>query len=113
MPRPERRKPRMRSLLAHAAVALAALAAASTAAAAPAFRGMSTAKTSSSVRSVTLAKPAGVLAGDVMLAAIDVRLSSVAQITPPAGWTLVRSDSNGGIGAELTQALYVHVAGAL
>jgi hypothetical protein len=84
------------------------------AAGAPTLRGKSTLASSSSVRSATLARPAGVVSGDVMLAAIDVRLVSAGAITPPSGWTLVRADANGGgAGVNLTQAIYLRVAGSL
>src|SRR6266545_1124752 len=44
--------------------------------------------------SLTIARPAGVLPGDLMLAGVTARLSSSAQITPPSGWMQVRRDSN-------------------
>ena len=47
--------------------------------------------------------PAGVLAGDVLVAAVDARVSK-AQIKPPSGWELIRSDSNPA-GATLTPEL--------
>jgi RHS repeat-associated protein len=42
---------------------------------------------------VVLPTPAGVTADDVMVAAVAVR--GVPTVTAPAGWTLIRSDSNG------------------
>ncbi|MGH2699559.1 MAG: Ig-like domain-containing protein, partial [Actinomycetota bacterium] len=42
---------------------------------------------------LSIDRPAGVAAGDVMLASIDVR--GKPQVTPPVGWTLIRSDVNG------------------
>ena len=42
---------------------------------------------------LVLTTPAGVAANDVMVAAVAVR--GVPTVTAPAGWTLIRSDSNG------------------
>ncbi|MFY9588106.1 MAG: LamG-like jellyroll fold domain-containing protein [Actinomycetota bacterium] len=66
-----------------------------------AFRSASSQKGSGS--SLTVARPAGIAANDVLLAVIDIR--SAGTITPPAGWTLVRSDVNG---TALKQSVYVH-----
>ena len=57
--------------------------------------------------SLTLSRPAGVVADDVLLAVIDVR--GLPSITTPPGWSLVRTDSNG---TALRQALYVRTAQA-
>ena len=72
------------------------------------LRGVSTATsaTGTKVKALILAAPAGVQAGDVMLAAITVRSS--ARVIPPAGWTPVRQSVSGG---DLRQATYVSVAG--
>ncbi len=59
------------------------------------------------VTSITVAKPAGVTTNDVLLGVVSAR--STPTITPPSGWTLVRSDVNG---TSITQAVYSHVAGA-
>jgi len=56
--------------------------------------------------SVTLNTPAGAIAGDVFVAQITVRDS--ATITPPSGWTLIRSNLQG----DLRQSLYYWVAAA-
>jgi Putative Ig domain/Right handed beta helix region len=56
---------------------------------------------------ITIARPLGVVAGDVEVASILV--VGAASVTPPAGWSLVRTDPNG---SAFTQRLYVHVAGA-
>jgi hypothetical protein len=65
----------------------------------------------SAVTSLTIARPAGVVAGDVMLAQINVRGGTGVTITPPAGWVLV---TNGRINSTtiLAQAVYYKVAGA-
>ena len=42
---------------------------------------------------IVLNKPAGIQAGDVLIAAVAVR--GVPTVTAPTGWTLIRSDSNG------------------
>ncbi len=60
-----------------------------------------------SLSSIDLVRPAGLVTGDVMLASIDVSGSST--ITAPAGWTLVRTTSNG---SALRKSTYVRVAGA-
>ena len=70
-----------------------------------AFRSSSTGS-GSSTTSVVVNKPAGVVSGDGMVAVITPR--GLPTITPPAGWSLIRSDVNTTV---LTQALYVHVAG--
>ncbi|AGP33903.1 cell wall anchor protein [Sorangium cellulosum] len=57
------------------------------------FRSSSTA-TGKNVTSLTLAKPAGVVQGDVLLARIAIRNQVGAVIAPPAGWTLLRSDQS-------------------
>ena len=57
--------------------------------------------------SLTLSRPTGVVADDVLLAVIDVR--GLPSITAPPGWSLVRTDSNG---TALRQALYVRTAQA-
>ncbi len=57
------------------------------------------------VTSIVATRPAGVVAGDVLLASIDTRGSSV--VTAPAGWTLVRMDLNA---SSLRKSTYVRVA---
>ena len=59
-----------------------------------------------STTSLTLPAPAGVTAGDVLVATIDLR--GKPKITVPAGWRLLRSDLTG---RHLTKATYVRVAG--
>jgi hypothetical protein len=74
-----------------------------------ALRGVSTATsaTGTVVKALTIATPAGVQAGDVMVAAITVR--GAAKVTPPAAFTQVRASLTGG---DLRQVMYVSVAGA-
>src|SRR5215211_6171073 len=71
-----------------------------------AFRAAATAQ-GNNLTSLTLLRPAGVVAGDALLAVVDAR--GTPTIAPPAGWTLVRSDTNG---TTLRQALYVRIAQA-
>src|SRR5688500_7222974 len=62
------------------------------------FRGSSS-QTAGSGNGVTVATPAGVELGDVMLATILYQSDSdetVGTIDAPLGWTLVRRDSHGG-----------------
>ncbi|HET7758444.1 MAG TPA: hypothetical protein VFK62_00840, partial [Gaiellaceae bacterium] len=61
---------------------------------------------------VTLARPSTVVAGDVLVASINARLSSSSAITAPTGWNLIRRDSSSPGYASLTQALYYKVAGS-
>jgi hypothetical protein len=70
------------------------------------FRGASSGSNTTAT-TLVLPRPAGVVAGDAMLAAVGARGNPV--ITPPTGWTLVRLDNSGG---TIRQALYVHLAGA-
>ncbi len=66
---------------------------------------------------VTLLKPTGVVANDVMIAAIHSGWCGANTIVPPAGWTLINSTSNTGPGCGSTStqillATYYKVAGA-
>jgi hypothetical protein len=81
----------------------------SAAPAAIALRGVSTATSATGTRvtALTIATPAGVQTGDVMVAAITVR--SAAKISPPAAFTQVRATVTA---SDLRQAVYVSVAGA-
>ena len=58
-------------------------------------------------KTLVLPKPAGVVSGDVLLAAVASR--GKASISAPSGWSLVRMETSGSV---LRQAIYVHVAGA-
>jgi hypothetical protein len=69
------------------------------------FHGASSGQNPTST-TLSLARPAGATAGDVMLAAVTLRGS--ATITAPPGWTLVRRDDAN----YVLQAVYVGVAGA-
>jgi hypothetical protein len=73
------------------------------------LRGVSTATsaTGAKIKALTIATPAGVQTGDVMIAAIAVRSS--AKITAPAGWTAVRASVTG---SDLRQATFVSAVGA-
>jgi hypothetical protein len=57
--------------------------------------------------SLAISRPSGVVAGDLLVAAIDVR--GQPRITAPSGWQHVRTDNNGSI-VEL--ATYIHIAAA-
>jgi hypothetical protein len=59
---------------------------------------------------LTIAKPAGTVEHDVMIASITARPSTVT-LTAPAGWTLVRRVDNAA-GSTNTLAIYSKVAGA-
>ncbi|HVL96839.1 MAG TPA: right-handed parallel beta-helix repeat-containing protein [Solirubrobacteraceae bacterium] len=105
--------PSPRAARCFAAVALALAATvlpATAAAAAPTLRSVSSAK-SASASALTIPAPAGTLAGDVLVAALDVRVDRSVTLTAPDGWSLVRRDSAKG-SALMTQAVYVKTAGA-
>lgn len=57
------------------------------------FRSSSTA-TAKNVTSLSVPKPAGVVQGDVLIARIANRNHVEAVISPPAGWTVLRSDQS-------------------
>jgi chitodextrinase len=67
------------------------------------FVGAATA--TSATTSVSVAAPAGVQAGDVLVAAVSVRGSTT--ITAPSGWTRVRLDAQG---TTMVQGIYTKVA---
>ena len=68
-------------------------------------------KAAARTASVRVVRPTGVLAGDVVVAAVTARARAATPITAPAGWRQVRRDSCVGPGnAVLTQAIYVRVA---
>src|SRR5918912_2548109 len=73
---------------------------------------VSSSTTSSASNSVSIAKPAGVAAGDLLLAAVDVRASGSVAISAPVGWSLIRRDSNSPGYAALSEALYYRIAGS-
>src|ERR1044072_312352 len=60
---------------------------------------------------VTINRPSTASTGDVLVAAVNARLSGSATITAPSGWNLIRRDSSGPGFGSLTQALYYKVAG--
>ena len=79
----------------------------------PALRGTSYSSTGSAT-SVTVLTPS-VQAGDAMLAIVLYQSDSdeaVGTISAPTGWTLVRSDSHGGVGA-IGQSVYIRFAEAV
>jgi fibronectin type 3 domain-containing protein/regulation of enolase protein 1 (concanavalin A-like superfamily) len=76
----------------------------------PAFRGAASAGAPSGTLTLGIARPAGTVQGDVMVASIAVRPSS-ATITAPSGWTLVRRVNNA-TGNTNSLAVYYKVAGA-
>src|SRR5215217_1925250 len=78
--------------------------------AAPVFRGGSSASVSVPGEALSLPTPEGVQEGDVLVAALAVRVPGFVPLVAPPGWKLVRSDSNDPLGASLTQALYIRVA---
>ncbi len=73
------------------------------------FRAAASAGATAGITTLTINKPTGTIAGDVMLAAIAVSPSS-SLITAPSGWSLVsrRDQSSGG---TQSLAIYVKVAG--
>ena len=73
----------------------------------PAFKSLSTVQ-----NGTTLARPAGLAAGDFLLAALEYDATTV-MVTPPPGWTLVADQIAGAGTAQVFHALvYKHVATA-
>ncbi len=77
-------------------------------AAAPSFRAAASRARGGDV-DITILRPAGVVADDVMVASIAVRGGSSTTITPPAGWTTVNIIDNG---TTIRLAIYTRVATA-
>ncbi|MFN8222138.1 MAG: hypothetical protein U0R50_02695 [Gaiellales bacterium] len=67
--------------------------------------------TKAAASALSLARPAGVQSGDLLLAAVSHRSSSAVSVSAPSGWTLVRSDSCAGPGGVVqTQNVYTRLA---
>ena len=62
-----------------------------------------------SLNALTINRPAGVVAGDLLLARISNRNNATAVVTPPAGWSLLRSDQSA---SQLKSWVLYRVAGA-
>ncbi len=75
---------------------------------APVYRGVASASAASGVLIITVARPAGTIENDVMVAAIGVS-ANAPTITAPPGWTLVRQTNNSAINAN-SLAVYIKVA---
>ena len=73
----------------------------------PAFRSAASATTTGAT--LTITKPSGVAANDVLIASIGLTPSS-GTIAPPSGWTLVRRTNNAGPTSN-SLAVYRKVAG--
>ncbi|MGH3073081.1 MAG: fibronectin type III domain-containing protein [Gaiellaceae bacterium] len=78
------------------------------AAGAPGAVGAQTATSTSST--VTVNRPAGVAAGDVLVGTVTSRVGAAVTISAPSGWTFVRRDTCVLPATQLTQALYYRVA---
>jgi hypothetical protein len=63
--------------------------------------------TNTPITGLTIAKPTGTTTNDVLLASLTLRGAAIT-ITPPAGWTQVRTDANG---STVNQTIYRKVAG--
>ena len=61
--------------------------------------------------SLAIRRPTGVVAGDVLVADLVVRVPARSSIVAPSGWTLIRRDKNDPSRVPLSQALYYKVAG--
>lgn len=72
------------------------------------YRSQSTAS-GVTLASLAINKPAGVVAGDVLLARISNRNHSTAVVTPPGGWAPLRSDQSA---SQLKSWVFYKVAGA-
>ena len=96
-------------VLALAVVALAAaLAPAATQPKPARYVGAAT-KAAASTRALEVARPGGVGAGDLMLAAIELRQASGRGVSAPEGWRLIRRDRARRGHSSLAQALYSKV----
>jgi hypothetical protein len=71
------------------------------------FRSASSATSTS--KSLAIARPSGVMAGDVLIAVIDVRANARQKLAAPAGWSLVRQDE---FRRSLLKAVFLRVATA-
>jgi|GEM_PF-1760518 len=77
------------------------------------FRSARRANNGGGSTTLTILRPAGLVANDVMVAAIAVRGGSTTGITPPAGWSLVPGGTNPiDNGTTLRLAVYYKVATA-
>jgi putative Ig domain-containing protein len=70
------------------------------------LRSVST-KSTKDTTTLTINRPSGLAAGDLMIAGFDV--TGTPTITPPAGWTAVRTDTNG---TRMRQEIFYRVAGS-
>src|SRR5437667_1919810 len=59
--------------------------------------------------SLTISKPTGVVAGDVLVASVDAAGGTGTTITAPSGWTSIRRDNSG---TTLAKETYYKVAGS-
>jgi Tfp pilus assembly protein PilV len=76
-----------------------------------AFRAAASAAANSGVLTLTISNPTGTVANDVMVASIGFR-PATATVTPPSGWTLVRSVQNTTGSGPPAVNVYRKVAGA-
>ncbi|MDH3539577.1 MAG: right-handed parallel beta-helix repeat-containing protein, partial [Acidimicrobiia bacterium] len=72
----------------------------------PTFRSVGTGSAQNTT-SITINTPPGVVAGDVMIAQVTAH-EKWDEVTPPAGWTFIRSDRS--VGQEVSQGLWWKVA---
>ncbi|MFP2923858.1 cell wall anchor protein [Pyxidicoccus sp. 3LG] len=73
------------------------------------YRSSSTAS-GKSITSLSIGKPAGTVAGDVLLARIINRNNATAVATAPAGWTMLRSDQSA---SQIKAWVFYKVAGSV
>ena len=71
------------------------------------FRGNATAQNGAKTASITIPRPTGTQAGDLIVTIIDVR--GAATVTPPAGWTLAQENTSGN---AVRQVTYYRIASA-
>ncbi len=74
-----------------------------------ALRGVQPGDNGAGAQTLSLAEPAGVQPGDMLLAQVTVRGGPDTSIAPPAGWTLIRRDQTP---IAIAEALYWHRAGS-
>ena len=71
------------------------------------MRNIATGSTSGGSSQVTIPVPAGVVANDVMIAQVTVRGGSGTTLTAPAGWSLIRRDSDTTL--QISEGIYLRV----
>ena len=97
--------------VAAAAVALGGVLLGDAPAATPTFASAASGATATAAQSLTISRPAGSGAGNVLVAAVAFRVDSATSIAAPVGWTTVVQTACTTASSPLAQATFVRVAG--